>query len=490
MLRIINKIKSHKLFNADGLKSRLLKGGMWLGAGGAIEQGLRLVRNMILTRILIPEVFGLMAIILAINAALESFTQVGIKEAIIQNPDSEDETYLNGAWWLSFGRSIGLFIMGVVGSLWIVEFYHIQKDLFTLQVSFLVILFNGALSARAYIALKKMEYKKWVYIYSGGGIIGIVVSIILSFIFHNVMALVIGFIFEAGARLVISFIMCPFIPRLKFKEEHLKSLYAFARGMFGLPILYFIYAQAAIFVMGKTLTKSEVGLYSMAFSLAQAPSMLIINMLNQILMPAFSSRQKDNNWLNINTLKSTRLFVILGMPACFFAALYSREILSIIYGRQYAVMSIPFAILFTTTLLGAFSSPMVNVYMAIGKPSLQRLFSGIRAALIIVLIYPAVKEFGSIGAASVVFLSMTISYIFQVIRMNKLTGLDIMKYWKIFIHGTGIAFIVIIMWLLTYNVFSRNPINNLIFGFIGCVVAYGIIGMVYFKSGRTKEVIT
>jgi PST family polysaccharide transporter len=176
---------------------------------------------MILARLLAPEAFGLMAIILAVNAALESFTQVGIKEAIIQYPNAENDTYLNGAWWFSFGRAIGLFILGVVGSIWIADFYNISKDLGILQLSFLAIVFNGALSARAYIALKKLEYKKWVLISHGGGICGIVTSVILSFI-SKMYWLCCRFHRRSGWVRILSFILS-FIPR-SF-ERTLNSIY-------------------------------------------------------------------------------------------------------------------------------------------------------------------------------------------------------------------------------------------------------------------------
>ena len=213
-----------KYLDGKSLKARALSGGMWLGAGGGVEQGLRLLRNMILARILAPEAFGLMAIIIAVNSALEAFTQIGIKEAIIQNPKGEEKTYLNGAWWLSFSRSVGLFLIGVISAPLIANYYEINNHLTILQLSFLSILFNGAISAQAYIAIKRMEYKKWVWIANGGGICGIVTAISLSFFFENVWALVIGFITEAIARFILSFIICPFIPRLKFDRVHLKAL--------------------------------------------------------------------------------------------------------------------------------------------------------------------------------------------------------------------------------------------------------------------------
>ena len=132
---------------------------------------------------------------------------------------------------------------------------------------------------------------------------------------------------------------------------------------------------------------------------------------------------------------------------------------------------------------------MVNVYLSVGQPRLQRLFSGIRAVLIIILIYPAIKWLGLTGAATVVFFSTAISYLFQVLRMRKLTGLDTLQYVWIFIHGLVIALIVVVVWFLTYNIFSRNPISNLIYGLIGCAIIYSIMGALYLKHGEIKKFI-
>ena len=86
-----------KYSSGETLARKVSSGGIWLGTASGIEQALRLVRNMILTRLIAPEAFGLMAIAISINAAFESFTQIGVKEAIIQNSKGEERTYLNGA---------------------------------------------------------------------------------------------------------------------------------------------------------------------------------------------------------------------------------------------------------------------------------------------------------------------------------------------------------------------------------------------------------
>lgn len=468
-------------------RERAVRGGLWLGAGGGLEQGLRLFRNMLLARVLAPEAFGLMATIVAINAALESFTQVGIREAVIQDPDSAKETYLNGAWWLSFGRSLGLFAFGMVGSIWLVGFFQIPHDLRILQLSFLGILFNGALSARAYIALKQMDYKRWAVITHGGGICGIAASLLMALFMPNVLALVTGLVVESAARCVLSYALCPYLPRLRFDKSHAKRLLAYAGGMFGLPILYVIYAQVPVFLIGKIFSQREVGMYSMASSLAQAPTAMITVLVNQLLMPAFSSRQGDHAWLNAVLLKTTKLMVAVGFPVACFGALYARDLLTVVYGSPYVAAAGSFGLLFFAALLGACSIPMVNVYLAIGRPGLHRLFSGIRALSLVLVIYPATVWYGTTGTAVAVVASMALSFCFQVNRMGGLTRLDTRRYAKILLLGAGAAALVPVVWYATSRGAGPPSLGNLVSGAVWCAAAYGILGAVCLRKDIMKK---
>src|SRR5262245_46655589 len=182
---------------------------MWLAAGGAVEQGLRFLRNILLARMLAPEAFGVMAIILAANQAFETITEIGIQTAIIQNPRGQERTYLNGAWWLSMSRAVGLYALACLGAPWLAEFYQNPALLPLLRVAFLSILFKGATSPGIHLAVKQMNFKHWVMAQYGGGLIGIVTSIFLAYFIRDIWALVIGFMLEAGARCLLSYLVCP-----------------------------------------------------------------------------------------------------------------------------------------------------------------------------------------------------------------------------------------------------------------------------------------
>src|SRR3990172_12594762 len=88
-----------------GLPAKILRGGGWLAGGSLAEQAFRFARNMLLARLLAPEAFGTIAIILSVCSAIQSFTDIGIREALIQNPKGAERKYVGAAWWLALFRA-------------------------------------------------------------------------------------------------------------------------------------------------------------------------------------------------------------------------------------------------------------------------------------------------------------------------------------------------------------------------------------------------
>jgi lipopolysaccharide exporter len=473
-----------KLRFSKSLKVRAARGGLWLGAASGGENALRLVRNMILTRILAPEAFGIMAIVLALNAAFESFTGIGIKQAIIHNQRGHEPTYINAAWWLSFGRAIGLYAIGFITAPWIADFYGNQELVLLIRIAFLGIIFRGAMSSRAHVAIKDMRFKQWALINHGGGVIGIITAIILAFIIKNVWALVIGFTVESVARCLLSYIICYFRPGLNFEKRDWKALLKYAGGMFGLPILTFIFMRCDVFVIGKLCTSYDLGLYSMAVALAWVPLQLIGALFGEIAMPAFSEIQTEKGLLgNIITHSSTAM-AFLGIPAFFLLMLYGKEILFIIFGDKYMAVSLPFAIIFLSALLRTISIPFATLFLAIGKPELHRLFTGVRAILILALIYPFVKFWGLPGAAMASLISMSVSFVLQIFRASTIVDLRLRQYTHIFGIALCISLPVIIVWLATYHTLSLSNTSSMLTGLFGCMVSYALALWIFLKSDK------
>lgn len=484
-----NKIQTliERYGKGSSLKARTARGSAWLAAGSGIEQGLRLVRNMILTRVLAPEVFGTMAIIFAINAFFQSFTYIGIREAIIQNTEGDQDPYLNGAWWLSLGRSLVLYAIAFVGAPLIAGFYENPELVPMLRVAFTSLFFRGIMSVKAYVAIKDFEFKKWIFIEQTGGAVGVLVTIGLTFAYHNVWALVFGFTFEAVAGTILSYLICPYLPRLKFNQKQFKSLLHFVRGMLGLPILTFIYMRIDIFFIGKLHSNSELGLYNMVANLAKIPSLLITKFISPLFMPAFSKIQDDNLRINKSIIEINTVFSYIGIPIIIFIILFAKPVLSVVYTSQYAQASIPFSILFTAAMLQNFSRPIVSVYLAKGNPGMLRAITGLRAFLVAALMYPAIKLFGLTGASLAVLFSMLVFQFVLIDRVRKITQLKLLYYLLPFVIALPLSVPIVTVRCLLFIFFTYNSFLFLACGVGSLVLSYVMVKMLHIWIKNTVE---
>jgi PST family polysaccharide transporter/lipopolysaccharide exporter len=434
--------KVRRSIDGEGLKARVLRGGALMGAGSAVEQGLRFIRNIILTRLLMPEALGIMTIILAVNAALEALTDVGLREAIVQHPHADTKPFLNAAWWFAICRGIALFALGYVFAPALVQFYHIPQVCHLMTLSFSAILFNGAMSTRAFILLKEMRYGRWVEIMQGAALGGVGITIALVLLLRDVRALVYGYMAEAVLRCALSYIICPFKPGLEFEKNQTREIFRFARGMVGSPFLTFLFLQADIFVLGKMVNKHDLGLYSMASSFSGVPALLISIFVNPILMPAFAQIRNQYERINNALLKATATMSFVGFPLCMWVALFGPGLMGTVYGPSYASVGHVFAILFCATVLRTMASPISAVYLSLGQPGLNRIFTAIRTCIVVVIIYPSVVVFGLKGAAAAGALAMIFAWVIQVRRMRILTRLAMKSYWSSVIAGSLSAGIV------------------------------------------------
>lgn len=469
------------------LGRRAIKGGAIMGAAGSFEQAMRLARNMLLARILIPEDFGAMAIVLAVGTVFESITEVGIREAVIQSPRSGMRNFLNGAWWLGFVRSAVLYGLLFFGAPYVADFYDDPALVNLMRVAFLAFLFKGAMSIGSYVALKEMRFFKWAVIYQGGAVTGIVASILLALSFANVWALVIGFAVESGARTILSYIVCPYRPGIAMDRESVRKLLGFSSGMVGLPILTFVFMRSDVFFVGKLRPFADLGIYAMVTNLARMPLQFLSSILTLIMSSTFSALQEDKDAVNKGLLRATQIIISAGFPALVFAVFYGSELIGLVYGSAYAVAALPFALVFAAEMIRTLGVPIATIYIMSGKPQLHRRFTIIRAVTILGLLYPAVKFFGLAGAAAAGLTAVIVGHYFQVRRLVSFTNLQIFPYLAIHVRAVVASVIIVAFWFAGRAFLPTQGVVQLAAGIFGCAATYAVLAPPIVKWMRAQR---
>lgn len=459
----------------ESLRAKVFRGGAWLGSASGAEQAARFARNMVLTRLLAPGAFGTMAVVLSCASVVNALTDVGIRQAVIQNPRGAEEKYLNAAWWMAMARASAIYLFIFALSPWIATFYGNAELTALLRVALLSTLLEGAMSPRSGLAVKEMHFGRWAAISNGGGIGGVVLTVILSFFIRDVWALAFGFCCENVLRCLLSYIYYPGLPTLRWDRDAVRDLLKFSRGVFGLSLLNLIFMRADIFVLAKLYPAAALGLYTMAVYLVQTPSSFLANLLTQTFLPAFSKVQQDVQRVTRIFVKLSSWLMLLGLPAVVFVCLSGSSILTLAYGARYAAAALPLAVAAGVVLLNMLNVPITIVFYSQGRPSLHRHAVAATAITMLIVIYPACKHMGLAGGQLAALLAIAVGYGLQIARMRSLMQLELLRYVKTFIFAGLLAAGTLAIYATGRVLgFAAKPVGSVSLGLAACILAYCI----------------
>ncbi len=467
----------------ESLKSKVFRGGAWLGTGSVSEQVIRFGRNMILTRLMAPEAFGTMAIVLSASSVVQTIMDVGVKEALIQNPRGNEDEYVGAAWWMAFGRAVAFWALLSLFAPLIARFYgdHLLSPL--LRICAIGVLFDGAISSRAYLAIKNMKFRNWAVINHGGAIAGVFVTVALSFLLRNVWALVIGYGAESIGRFTLSYVVCPCLPPRRLPLAAIRDLLRFSKKAFGLSLLNLIFARTDIFVLAKIVGPAELGLYTMAIYLVQTPTTFLMNLLGQTMLPTFSCVQDDRSRTSRIFSQVTSVLVIVGIPAIFFIVFCGQSLLGLVYGPRYSAAAGPLMIASFVALLNLLNGQITSIFYAKGMPQLHRRCVVIMAITMLGLIYPLVLRFGLVGGQLAALLAILVGFSFQLRRVRAMAELDVCHYGKLFLVSTVVCMAITAIYAVAQKfTFVAQPVPKILFGVAGCILAYCVSGRMFLRG--------
>jgi O-antigen/teichoic acid export membrane protein len=482
--RIRDRVKASvdRLLLGGTLRAKAMRGGVFLAGGSVAEQAIRFVRNMLLARLLAPGAFGAMAIVNASASIVGTLTEVGLKASVIQNPRGGEKEYLNASWWMGMGRAICTYLIIFAMAPLVAHFYGNSELSPLLRVALLSVLFDGAMSPRSVLPQKEMKFERWVAISNGGGISGVILTIILSFVLRDVWALAIGACSESAFRFILSYILCPGLPSLRWNGTVARDLYSYSRGVIGLSFLNLIFIRTDIFVLGKLLSTTQLGIYTMGVGLIQTPAVFLVAMLAQTLFPAFAHVQGDNERINRILIEVSSWLILLGLPVVVVVFLCGQSLLSVVYGTRYAAAAGPLALATAVVFLNALNASITCVFSGVGRPELHRRAVAASAVVMIIVIYPACKLLGMVGGQVAALLAISASYLLQIVRMRGLTGLKLFRYGRAFLPAGLVSAGVLVVGLSARSFgLATRPLANIALSASACVIAYALCVPAFLK---------
>lgn len=286
--------------HSTSLAARVRAGGAFVSFGFAANQALRLASNLILTRLLAPEAFGLVAAAISISVLAVMMSDIGINSSIIRSNHSDDPRFLHTAWTLSIARNalLWIFMIAVAAALAYSQSAGglPERSIFSApEAPAVIVVFGfqvfvaGFNSPNAVMAGRRVQMGRVVGLSFAGQVLTTCITVALAITGLGVWAIVYGMVVGTMFSVVAShfFFSGPKM-RIAIQRDFAREIFGFGKWLLLASLFGFVTAKGDSLIFGWQMNEQDFGLYSVAAIWSLAAIAVLDSVRTQVLYPAFS----------------------------------------------------------------------------------------------------------------------------------------------------------------------------------------------------------
>lgn len=448
----------------DSLKKQLAKGFLFTAIAKYSNVLISLIVTAILSRILLPEQFGVVAIATVMIAFFGMFTEIGIAPAIIQNKYLDDNDYSSiFSFTIWSGLLLSLFFIACASP--IANYYKspiLQPICYLLSIN---LFFSSCQIVPNGLLYKDKNFKFIAFRSFTVQLIGGCLAIGAAFLGFGVYSLLINPILSSILLFIISYLKKPVKLKLWFDTNSLRKIFAFSAYQFLFNLINYFSRNLDKLIIGRYLNMNALGYYEKSYRLMMLPLQTITQVVSPVMHPIFSEFQNDYKKLSDSYLKVVKLLAYIGFPLSALLFFTSKELVLLIFGMQWTKSVLSFQILSLSVGFQVILSTSGSIFQAAN--STKTLFiSGLLSTIINVLaIIIGVFWFKSIEAVA---MGLLISFIFNFFQAYLLMYYKVFKI-KIFDFYRVLLFPIVLSVFLFISLYGINLLLgeiNMIFSLI------------------------
>ncbi len=348
--------------------NKAISGVKWSSTSKVLITVLQITQLLILTRLLAPEDFGIMAIIMVVIGFCSILSDGGISKVLIINDDLT-KGQLATLYWLNIIIGLLLTLLLYLAAPLVAIFYENQQLnglLKVVSISFLII----ALSNQ-YKMLMEKEFKFDVLakIEMLSNILSFVFTLYFAYLGYGVYAMVYGYLITitCSSLLVLIVNYHQLHLALMFDFFSIRKYLSFGLYQVGERTINYISSQTDIIIIGKLLGVEVLGIYSLAKNLVGRPLQILLPMVIRVLLPYFAKLKGTPKTLEAEFLKSINLISTVTFLLFSYLALFSEQIFSILFINEWGGAAPIFSLLCINAMFLSHGSPIHLLFLTKGR---------------------------------------------------------------------------------------------------------------------------
>lgn len=373
------------------LKRRAIWAGAWNVLSLVLSQVLRLGGNLIIARLLVPEMFGVMVIATTVSVLLHLLSDVGLRQNIIQSRRGDDPLFLNTAWTVQIIRGFVLFSLTLLlaiaswlaqlANLWPAGSTYAAPELpLVLAITGISAIIFGFQSTKIDVAVRTFQQKRVVLIDLTSQVVGLVVMLLIGYFTRSIWSLVIASVLASLASTVLGHVALQGPRnRLQWDRSALTELVNFGRWILVSSVVGVLAMYGDRIWFGASMTAAQLGVYSIAVLILGSIQTGLMKLFGAVALPAFSeaAREGDSERLKALYMRFKLLVDLVSLFACGVLLTASPMLIGWMYDERYAEAGTILAILSLSFLVLRYTLAH-QVWLAMGLTKYQAIDNIIR----------------------------------------------------------------------------------------------------------------
>lgn len=367
------------------LKNKALKGVFWSGLQQVSSQIISFGVSLILARLLLPEEFGLIAMIGIVLAVGKTLIEAGLTTSLIRTPNTTQADYSTVFYFNLAGSTFIYFIAFLIAPL-VAAFY--EQDILTdiirvMSLSFIISALSQVQNTRL---IKLMDFKTLFWVNLPATIIGGSVGIIMAYRGWGVWSLVYYNLARALVSSVQLWLYSRWMPSLIFDNQLFKKHFNFGYKLTLSGLLNTLFDNIYPIIIGKFFSPAQLGFYTRADSLKQLPVNNFSSIFSNVAFPLLSEVQEDKTRLKSTLQKIIKLSIFSIAPVLFIMAALATPLFTFLFTEKWLPAVPYFQILVISGILYPVHMYNLTILNVLGRSDLFLKLELIKKMMIVIAV--------------------------------------------------------------------------------------------------------
>lgn len=428
-------------------KGKSVRGIVWSAIDRVAAQAIQFGISILLARLLLPEDFAAIAIVLVFINILQTINESGFGVALVQN-QQRDETDLSTVYYFNIVLGLLLYVVLFFTAPLISEFF--DQDLTTLLrlIGINVIATSFIVVHRALLVIR-IDFKTQAKATTIGVFISGVIGLLAAWWGLGMYALVIQSVLNNVISSYLLWFYTRWRPTASFSKPRFHKIFNFAWKLVLARLINDVFQNLYTVVIGKFFPLKLVGYYNRAISFQYLSTNLITQIVQRVSIPVLCEQQHDKQQMQRTHMRFMMVAAIIVFPVLFALFVLAEPLIVVLLTAKWLPVAYMLQILCPVGVLFVINTFNLNIFNATGRTDLALKVEIYKKVLMVILIVVSLRA----GFEALLYSQIAVAFIellFNSYYTRKLIGLGLLPQLRyLFPVVLSSAIMAVSIWLIT-----------------------------------------